>query len=60
MLKSKKLNDLIEPVEKRIEVVSQFLKEIRGNEGTVYILDVLYRQQIKLFQVVSTSEFHEY
>ena len=37
MLKSKKLNDLIEPVEKRIEVVSQFLKEIRGNEGTLYI-----------------------
>ena len=25
-----------------------------------YILDVLCRQQIKLFQVVSTSEFHEY
>ena len=24
------------------------------------ILDVLCRQQIKLFQVVSTSEFHEY
>ena len=26
----------------------------------IYILDVLCRQQIKLFQVVSTSEFHEY
>ena len=26
MLNSKKLNDLIEPVEKRIAVVSQFLK----------------------------------
>ena len=25
-----------------------------------YLLDVLCRQQIKLFQVVSTSEFHEY
>ena len=25
-----------------------------------YILDVLCRQRIKLFQVVSTSEFHEY
>ena len=25
-----------------------------------YILDVLCRQPIKLFQVVSTSEFHEY
>ena len=24
------------------------------------VLDVLCRQQIKLFQVVSTSEFHEY
>ena len=28
--------------------------------GTVYTLDVLCLQQIKLFQVVSTSEFHEY
>ena len=27
---------------------------------TCYILDVLCRQPIKLFQVVSTSEFHEY
>jgi hypothetical protein len=25
-----------------------------------YILDVLWCQQIKLIQVVSTSEFHEY
>ena len=25
-----------------------------------YIVDVLCRQPIKLFQVVSTSEFHEY
>ena len=25
-----------------------------------YLLDVLCRQPIKLFQVVSTSEFHEY
>ena len=25
-----------------------------------YLVDVLCRQQIKLFQVVSTSEFHEY
>ena len=25
-----------------------------------YVLDILCRQQIKLFQVVSTSEFHEY
>ena len=25
-----------------------------------YVVDVLCRQQIKLFQVVSTSEFHEY
>ena len=25
-----------------------------------YLLDVLCRQQIKLFQVVSTSEFHKY
>ena len=24
------------------------------------VVDVLCRQQIKLFQVVSTSEFHEY
>ena len=47
MLKSKKLNDLIEPVEKRIEVVSQFLKEIRGNEGTVYI------RTVKLFAPVA-------
>ena len=30
------------------------------NICTRYILDVLCRQQIKLFQVVSTSEFHEY
>ena len=29
-------------------------------EGTVYILDVLWCQPIKLIQVVSTSEFHEY
>ena len=26
----------------------------------LYIVDVLWRQQIKLFQVVSASEFHEY
>ena len=25
-----------------------------------YLLDILCHQQIKLFQVVSTSEFHEY
>ena len=36
-----------------------------NGSGTVYILgqyliDVLCRQQIKLFQFVSTSEFHEY
>ena len=29
-------------------------------EETGYMLDVLCRQPIKLFQVVSTSEFHEY
>jgi len=40
MLKSKKLNDLIEPVEKRIEVVSQFLKEIRGNEGENFVTPI--------------------
>ena len=28
--------------------------------GEGYQVDVLCRQQIKLFQVVSTSEFHEY
>ena len=28
--------------------------------AATYLLDVLCRQQIKLFQVVSTSEFHEY
>ena len=27
---------------------------------TTYLVDVLCRQPIKLFQVVSTSEFHEY
>ena len=27
---------------------------------TTYTVDVLCRQPIKLFQVVSTSEFHEY
>ena len=32
MLKSKKLNDLIEPVEKRIAVVSQFLKGTLENK----------------------------
>ena len=31
-----------------------------GWQRTYYVLDVLCRQQIKLFQVVSTSEFHEY
>jgi len=40
MLKSKKLNDLIEPVEKRIAVVSQFLKEIRGNEGENFVTPI--------------------
>ena len=29
-------------------------------KGTGYILDVLWCQPIKLIQVVSTSEFHEY
>ena len=28
--------------------------------STRYVLDVLCCQQIKLFQVVTTSEFHEY
>ena len=28
--------------------------------GQTYVLDVLCRQPIKLFHVVSTSEFHEY
>ena len=32
----------------------------QGAEGTYSTLDILCRQQIKLFQVVSTSEFHEY
>ena len=32
----------------------------QNEEGIRYSLDVLCRQQIKLFQVVSTSEFHEY
>ena len=40
------------------------IKKIRAFEATLFldarILDVLYRQQIKLFQVVSTSKFHEY
>ena len=27
---------------------------------STYLLDVLCHQQIKLFQVISTSEFHEY
>ena len=31
-----------------------------GSMHTYYLLDVLCRQPIKLFQVVSASEFHEY
>ena len=34
--------------------------DYRYTTGTVYILDVLWCQPIKLIQVVSTSEFHEY
>ena len=34
--------------------------EKRWFKAEPYILDVLCRQPIKLFQVVSTSEFHEY
>ena len=40
MLKSKKLNDLIEPVEQRIKVVSQFLKEIRGASGENFVTPI--------------------
>ena len=29
-------------------------------KGTTYLLDVRWGQPIKLIQVVSTSEFHEY
>ena len=39
--------------------------KVKGHEANksilcMYLLDVLCRQQIKLFQVVSTPEFHEY
>ena len=33
---------------------------VGGSDHDGKVLDVLCRQQIKLFQVVSTSEFHEY
>ena len=36
------------------------LTTIRPNSGRTYLLDVLWGQPIKLIQVVSTSEFHEY
>ena len=38
-----------------LKFVNKFLIEV-----STYILEVLCRQPIKLFQVVSTSEFHEY
>ena len=31
-----------------------------NNMGAMSLLDVLFCQRIKLIQVVSTSEFHEY
>ena len=40
MLKSKKLNDLIEPVDKRIDVVTQFLKETRGSDGENFVTPI--------------------
>ena len=40
MLKSKKLSDLIEPVQHRIKIVEQFLKEIRGSEGINFVTPI--------------------
>ena len=46
------------------QIVSPILQlqiyEFLARKWNCYLLDILCRQQIKLFQVVSTSEFHEY
>ena len=40
MLKSKKVADLIEDTETRINVVKTFLDEIRGNEGENFVTSI--------------------
>ena len=39
---------------------NSFMHKFCSTTLQTYTLDVLCRQQIKLFQVVSTSELHEY
>ena len=50
--------DAIEPPTRPQAKSSQEI--LNGKPFYEYIPDLLCRQQIKLFQVVSTSEFHEY
>ena len=45
--------------ENEVKFSSFRAEKLRGKVGACTI-DALCRQQIKLFQVVSTSEFHEY
>ena len=39
---------------------AKVLRNKFGEKNQIYVLDVLWGQPIKLIQVVSTSEFHEY
>ena len=52
------------PVPTSLYILVFFTEIVHDKESlqsmVYYILDVLCCQQIKLFQVVSTSEFHEY
>ena len=45
---------------RKCEKVSSIISKVSLHGVKSYLIDVLFRQPIKLFQVVSTSEFHEY
>ena len=47
-------------VSKPLQILCKNAKKKVQLTCTYYLVDVLCRQQIKLFQVVSTAEFHEY
>ena len=53
-------NQIVEA--RKISVQARIQEELKRlkEQVSTYVLDVLWCQPIKLIQVVSTSEFHEY